>query len=149
MVFTVALTVGFGSSDRTGRGLWNCGIHDYGPNDGVSFPRDARPVALATLSGSCSHGRLLGSRPRLLLRKSSEDIRGRLDPADIWRDRVIIMTTWHYGIEAVHRRNAAKSQRLAKFFRVASKRQGRKSSGHCGFSHATRQIDTTGHRQLR
>jgi KUP system potassium uptake protein len=28
----------------------------------------------------------------------------------------IIMTTWHYGLEAVHRRNAAKSQRPAKFF---------------------------------
>lgn len=28
----------------------------------------------------------------------------------------IIMTTWHYGVEAVHRRNAAKSQQPIKFF---------------------------------
>jgi KUP system potassium uptake protein len=28
----------------------------------------------------------------------------------------IIMTTWHYGVEAVHRRNAARSQKPAKFF---------------------------------
>jgi KUP system potassium uptake protein len=28
----------------------------------------------------------------------------------------VIMTTWHYGVEAVHRRNAARSQQPGKFF---------------------------------
>ena len=116
MVFTVALTVGFGSSDRLAgaygtavsttmvlttallfrvmRDRWHWPLYQAAAVTGIFLAVD-----LAFFSAN--------------LLKISE---GGWIPLTFGAIVFIIMTTWHYGIEAVHRRNAAKSQRPAKFF---------------------------------
>jgi KUP system potassium uptake protein len=116
MVFTVALTVGFGSSDRLAgaygtavsttmvlttallfrvmRDRWHWPLYQAAAITGIFLAVD-----LAFFSAN--------------LLKISE---GGWIPLTFGALVFIVMTTWHYGVEAVHRRNAAKSQRPAKFF---------------------------------
>jgi len=70
MTFTVALTAGFGSSDRLA-GAYGTAVSDHdGLNDGAALPCDAQSVALVALSGGRRHLYLVGSRSCLLLGKT-------------------------------------------------------------------------------
>ncbi len=102
MVFTIALTVGFGSSDRLAGAygtavsttMWHWPVYQAGAVTVVLLAVD-----LAFFSAN--------------LLKISE---GGWIPLTFGALVFIIMTTWHYGVEAVHRRNAARSQQPGKFF---------------------------------
>jgi KUP system potassium uptake protein len=84
MAFTVALTVGFGSSDHLAGA--------YGR--AVSTTMVLTTALLYYVMRNRwhwslrRHWYLVGSRSCFLLGKPSEDIGRRLDPADIWRPRV-------------------------------------------------------------
>ncbi len=116
MAFTVALTVGFGSSDRLAgaygtavsttmvlttallyhvmRNRWHWSLYQVAAVTGIFLAVD-----LAFFSAN--------------LLKILE---GGWIPLTFGALVFVIMTTWHYGVEAVHRRNAARSQHAAKFF---------------------------------
>jgi len=116
MAFTVALTVGFGSSDRLAgaygtavsttmvlttallyhvmRNRWQWSLYQAAAVIGVLLAVD-----LAFFSAN--------------LLKISE---GGWIPLTFGVLVFIIMTTWHYGVEAMHRRNAARSQQPTEFF---------------------------------
>ncbi len=116
MVFTIALTVGFGSSDRLAgaygtavsttmvlttallyrvmRDRWHWPVYQAG----------AVTVVLLAVDVAFFSANLL---------KISE---GGWIPLTFGALVFVIMTTWHYGVEAVHRRNAARSQQPGKFF---------------------------------
>ncbi|WP_420967100.1 potassium transporter Kup [Bradyrhizobium sp. B120] len=116
MFFTVALTVGFGSSDRLAGAYgtavsttmvlttvllsqvmlhrWRWSIYQVVATTGVLLVVD-----LAFFSAN--------------LLKVFE---GGWIPLTFGALVFVIMTTWHFGVEAVHRRNAARSQKPAEFF---------------------------------
>jgi len=116
MAFTVALTVGFGSSDRLAgaygtavsttmvlttallyhvmRHRWHWSLYQAAAVTGILLAVD-----LAFFSAN--------------LLKISE---GGWIPLTFGALTFIIMTTWHYGVEAVHRRNAAAAQQPGEFF---------------------------------
>src|SRR5467141_3175245 len=116
MAFTVALTVGFGSSDRLAgaygtavsttmvlttallyrvmRDRWHWPVYQAG----------AVTVVLLAIDVAFFSANLL---------KISE---GGWIPLTFGALVFVIMTTWHYGVEVVHRRNAARSQQPGKFF---------------------------------
>jgi len=116
MAFTVALTVGFGSSDRLAgaygtavsttmvlttallyhvmRHRWHWSLYQAASVTGILLAVD-----LAFFSAN--------------LLKISE---GGWIPLTFGALLFVIMTTWHYGVEAVHRRNAAAAQQPGEFF---------------------------------
>src|SRR5712672_3961354 len=116
MLCTLALTVGFGSSDRLAgaygtavsttmllttallfkvmRNRWHWSLYQVAAVTGIFLAVD-----LAFFSAN--------------LLKILE---GGWIPLTFGALVFVIMTTWHYGVEAVHRRNAARSQHAAKFF---------------------------------
>ena len=116
MAFTVALTVGFGSSDRLAgaygtavsttmvlttallyhlmRHRWHWSLYQAAAVTGILLAVD-----LAFFSAN--------------LLKISE---GGWIPLTFGALTFIIMTTWHYGVEAMHRRNAAAARPPGEFF---------------------------------
>ncbi len=116
MAFTVALTVSFGSSDRLAgaygtavsttmvlttallyhvmRHRWHWSLYQAAAVTGILLAVD-----VAFFSAN--------------LLKISE---GGWIPLTFGALTFIIMTTWHYGVEAMHRRNAAAAQQPGKFF---------------------------------
>jgi KUP system potassium uptake protein len=116
MAFTVALTAGFGSSDRLAgaygtavsttmvlttallyhvmRNRWHWSLYQAGAVTGVLLAVD-----LAFFSAN--------------LLKISE---GGWIPLTFGALTFLIMTTWHCGVEAMHRRNAAGAQQPGEFF---------------------------------
>jgi KUP system potassium uptake protein len=116
MAFTLALTVGFGSSDRLAgaygtavsttmvlttallyhvmRNRWRWSLYQAAAVTGILLAVD-----LAFFSAN--------------LLKISE---GGWIPLTFGTLVFIIMTTWHYGVEAMHLQNAERSQQPAKFF---------------------------------
>src|SRR6195256_1834706 len=116
MAFTVALTVGFGSSDRLAgaygtavsttmvlttallyhvmRHRWHWSLYQAAAVTGILLAVD-----LAFFSAN-------------LLKKSE----GGWIPLTFGALTFLIMTTWHCGVEAMHRRNAAGAQQPGKFF---------------------------------
>jgi KUP system potassium uptake protein len=116
MAFTVALTVGFGSSDRLAgaygtavsttmvltttllyhvmRHRWHWSLYQAAAVTGILLAVD-----LAFFSAN--------------LLKISD---GGWIPLTFGALTFIIMTTWHYGVEAMHRRNAAAAQHPDEFF---------------------------------
>jgi len=116
MVFTIALTVGFGSSDRLAGA--------YGT--AVSTTMVLTTALLYRVMRDRWHwpGYQAGAVTVVLLAvdlaffsanllKISE---GGWIPLTFGALVFVIMTTWHYGVEAVHRRNAERSQQPGKFF---------------------------------
>ncbi|MGY4427621.1 K+ transporter [Bradyrhizobium sp. F1.13.1] len=61
----------------------------------------------------------------------------------------VIMTTWHYGVEATRRRNVALSQQPARFFARLRKDNVARVSWDSGFSYTSWGSYTSHHRQLR
>jgi KUP system potassium uptake protein len=116
MAFTLALTAGFGSSDRLAgaygtavsttmvlttallhhvmRNRWRWSLYQAAAVTGILLAVD-----LAFFSAN--------------LLKISE---GGWIPLTFGTLVFILMTTWHYGVEAMHRQNAERSQQPAKFF---------------------------------
>jgi KUP system potassium uptake protein len=117
MVFTVALTVGFGSSDRLA-GAYGTAVSTTMVLTTALLFRVMRdrwhwPVYQATVV----IGILLVVDIAFFSANLLKIFEGGWIPLTFGALVFITMTTWHYGVEAVHRRNAARSQRPGKFFR--------------------------------
>jgi KUP system potassium uptake protein len=122
MVLTVALTFGFGSSDRLAGA--------YGT--AVSTTMVLTTVLLYQVMRSCWHwsliqaaavsGILLTVDLAFFAANLLKILEGGWIPLTFGALVFIIMTTWHFGIEALHRRNAARSQKPSEF--LASLRDG-------------------------
>jgi KUP system potassium uptake protein len=116
MVFTIALTVGFGSSDRLAGA--------YGT--AVSTTMVLTTALLYRVMRDRWHwplyqvvavtGVLLAVDLAFFSANLLKVLEGGWIPLTFGAFVFTIMTTWHYGVEAVHRRNAARSLQPGKFF---------------------------------
>ena len=116
MLFTVALTVGFGSSDRLA-GAYGTAVST------TMVLTTALLYHVMRHRWQWSFGQATAVASVLMvvdLAFFSANLLKILDggwiPLTFGALVFIIMTTWHYGVEAVHRRNAARSQQPARFF---------------------------------
>jgi KUP system potassium uptake protein len=116
MVFTIALTVGFGSSDRLAGA--------YGT--AVSTTMVLTTTLLYRVMRDRWHwplyqvvavtGVLLAVDLAFFSANLLKVLEGGWIPLTFGASVFTIMTTWHYDVEAVHRRNAARSLQPGKFF---------------------------------
>jgi KUP system potassium uptake protein len=122
MFFTVALAVGFGSSDRLA-GAYGTAVSTTMVLTTVLLHQVMRsrwhwsPAHAAAVTGILLAVDLAFFAANLL-----KILEGGWIPLTFAALVFIIMTTWHFGIEALHRRNAARSQKPTEFF--ASLRDG-------------------------
>jgi KUP system potassium uptake protein len=116
MAFTVALTVGFGSSDRLA-GAYGTAVSTTMVLTTVLLYHVMRhrwhwpPYQAAGVTGILLAVDLAFFSANLL-----KILDGGWIPLTFGALVFIIMITWHYGVEAVHRRNVARSQEPARFF---------------------------------
>jgi KUP system potassium uptake protein len=116
MFFTIALTVGFGSSDRLA-GAYGTAVSTTMVLTTVLLSQVmlhrwrwplyqviAATAVLLTVDLAFFSANLL------------KILEGGWIPLTFGALVFVIMTTWHFGVEAVHRRNAARSQKPEKFF---------------------------------
>ena len=116
MFFTIALTIGFGSSDRLAGA--------YGT--AVSTTMVLTTVLLSQVMlhrWRWSLYQVIATTAVLLLVDLAffstnllKILEGGWIPLTFGALVFVIMTTWHFGVEAVHRRNAARSQKPEEFF---------------------------------
>jgi KUP system potassium uptake protein len=116
MVFTIALTVGFGSSDRLagayGTAVSTTMVLTTALLYHVMRDRWHWPLYQAV----AVTGILLAVDLAFFSANLLKILEGGWIPLTFGALLFVIMTTWHYGVEAVHRRNAARSQQPGKFF---------------------------------
>jgi KUP system potassium uptake protein len=116
MFFTIALTVGFGSSDRLA-GAYGTAVSTTMVLTTVLLSQVmlhrwrwslyqviATTAVLLTVDMAFFSANLL------------KILEGGWIPLTFGALVFVIMTTWHFGVEAVHRRNAARSQKPEEFF---------------------------------
>ncbi|MDB5603794.1 MAG: potassium transporter Kup [Bradyrhizobium sp.] len=116
MFFTIALTIGFGSSDRL--------ANAYGT--AVSTTMVLTTVLLSHVMlhrWRWSLYQVIATTAVLLMVDLAffsanllKILEGGWIPLTFGALVFVIMTTWHFGVEAVHRRNAARSQKPEEFF---------------------------------
>src|SRR4030088_3330155 len=116
MVFTIALTVGFGSSDRLagayGTAVSTTMVLTTALLYHVMRDRWHWPLYQAV----AVTGILLAVDLAFFSANLLKILEGGWIPLTFGALVFVIITTWHYGVEAVHRRNAARSQQPGKFF---------------------------------
>lgn len=116
MAFTIALTVGFGSSDRLA-GAYGTAVSTTMVLTTVLLywvMRDRWHWSL--YSALAVTGVLLVVDLAFFSANLLKVLEGGWIPLTFGALVFVIMTTWHYGVEAVHRRNAARSLQPDKFF---------------------------------
>lgn len=116
MLFTIALTIGFGSSDRLA-GAYGMAVSTTMVLTTVllsqvmlqkwSWPR-LQVVSITAL--------LLTVDLAFFSANLQKMLEGGWIPLAFGTLVFVIMTTWHFGVEAMHRRNAARSQKPEEFF---------------------------------
>jgi KUP system potassium uptake protein len=122
MFFTVALAVGFASSDRLA-GAYGTAVSTTTVLTTVLLHQVMQsrwhwsPARAAAVTGFLLTVDLAFFAANLL-----KILKGGWIPLTFAALVFIIMTTWHFGVEALHRRNAARSQTSTEFF--ASLRDG-------------------------
>ena len=116
MCFTIALTVGFGSSDRLA-GAYGTAVSTTMVLTTILLYEvmrrrwrwsPARAIAIA--------GLLLAVDFAFFSANCCKILEGGWIPLSFGVLVFLIMTTWHFGIETLHRRNSIRSQRPALFF---------------------------------
>lgn len=116
MLFTIALTVSFGSSDRLagayGTAVSTTMVLTTALLYHVMRDRWKWPLYQAV----AVTGVLLTVDLAFFSANLLKVLEGGWIPLTFGALVFIIMTTWHFGVEAVHRRNAARSQQMEKFF---------------------------------
>src|SRR6195256_133570 len=116
MAFTVALTAGFGSSDRLagayGTAVSTTMVLTTALLYHVMRDRWHWPLYQAV----AVTGILLAVDLAFFSANLLKILDGGWIPLTFGALVFVIITTWHYGVEAVHRRNAARSQQPGKFF---------------------------------
>ena len=116
MLFTIALTVSFGSSDRLagayGTAVSTTMVLTTALLYHVMRDRWKWPLYQAV----AVTGVLLTVDLAFFSANLLKVLEGGWIPLTFGALVFIIMTTWHFGVEAVHRRNAARSQRMETFF---------------------------------
>jgi len=118
MVFTVALTVGFGSSDRLA-GAYGTAVSTTMVLTTALLYHVMRNRWRWTFGQAASViGVLLFVDLSFFSANLLKILEGGWIPLSFGTLVFIIMTTWHYGVKAIHRRNAARSLEPARFFRL-------------------------------
>jgi KUP system potassium uptake protein len=116
MALTVALTAGFGSSDRLAAAYGTAVSTTMVLTTALLYHvmRDRWRWSLCQATGITSI--LLAVDLAFFSANLFKMLDGGWIPLTFGALVFIIMTTWHYGVEAMHRRNAAVSQEPAEFF---------------------------------
>jgi KUP system potassium uptake protein len=116
MFFTVVLTIGFGSSDRLA-GAYGTAVSTTMVLTTALLYRAMRDRWRWPLYQAASViGVLMAVDLAFFLANLLKILEGGWIPLGFGALVFIIMTTWHSGVEALHRRNAARSERPAEFF---------------------------------
>jgi len=116
MALTVALAVGFGSSDRLAGAYGTAVSTTMVLTTALLFCVMRRRWGWSFYQAAAVTGLLLAVDLAFFSSNLMKMVEGGWIPLTFGALVFIIMTTWHYGVEAVHRRNAAKSQQPTKFF---------------------------------
>lgn len=116
MAFTVALTVGFGSSDRLA-GAYGTAVSTTMVLTTALLYHVMRHRWHWSLSQAATvTGIFLAVDLAFFLANLFKILDGGWIPLAFGAAVFTIMTTWHYGVEVLHRRNAARSQQPSSFF---------------------------------
>jgi KUP system potassium uptake protein len=116
MAFTVALTVGFGTSDRLAGAYGTAVSTTMVLTTALLYHVMRNRWHWSLYQAAAVTGILLAVDLAFFSANLLKILEGGWIPLTFGALVFIIMTTWHYGVEAMHRRNAARSQQPGKFF---------------------------------
>ena len=116
MVFTVALTVGFGSSDRLSGAYGTAVSTTMVLTTALLYQVMLHRWHWSLYQTVVTTGVLLAVDLSFFSANLLKISEGGWIPLTFGGLVFFIMTTWHFGVEALHRRNAARSQRPGEFF---------------------------------
>jgi KUP system potassium uptake protein len=116
MVFTVALTVGFGSSDRLAGAYGTAVSTTMVLTTALLYHVMRHRWHWSLYQAAAVTGILLVVDLAFFLANLLKISEGGWIPLTFGAFMFIIMITWHHGVEAMHRRNAAAAQQPGEFF---------------------------------